>query len=173
MLLASHDSLPLGPALRNLPQATPWKSGWVPVPGLDPPFTYTVPAGQPIFQAPIINVLSSSYDSVRDVRTVQLRLESDGPKLRFYIPRAALRAWSLGEVPKNSLDETRFLIAFEDAAAKDKELTLELAGSEPVEVELIDVRGPSTAREVLELEKKLPPWTALDTSEIWSVKQKI
>ena len=173
LLLAAHDALPLATALRNVPEATPWKSAWVPVPQLDPRFTYALPASQPNFPAPVINVLSSSHDSVRDVRTVQLRLESDGPKLRFYVPRTALRAWSLGEVPKNSLDETRFLIAFEDATAKDKELTLELAGSDPVEVEFIDVRGPSTAREVLELEKKLPPWIALDTSEIWSVKQKI
>jgi hypothetical protein len=38
---------------------------------------------------------------------------------------------------------------------------------------MVDVRGPSNAPEIVELEKKLPPWTALDTSEIWSVKQKI
>ncbi len=62
---------------------------------------------------------------------------------------------------------------FRRASAKEEELTLELARSSPVDVELIDVRGPSTAPEILQLEKKLPPWTALDTSEIWSVKQKI
>ena len=172
MLLASHDSLPLGPALRNIPEATRLKSSWAPT-FIDPPFTYSAPAGSPAFAAPIINVLSSSHDPIRNARTVRLRLDSDGPKLRFFVPRAALRGWSLGEVPKNSLDATRFLVVFEDAAPEDKELTLDLAGSDPVEVELIDIRGPSTAQEVLELEKKLPPWTALETSEIWSVKRKI
>ena len=173
MLLASHDALPLGPALRNIPEATPLPSSWAPVQGLDPPFTYSAPAGNPSFAAHAINVLSSNHDPARDLRTVQLRLDTDGNKVLIFVPRSALRGWSLGEVPKNSLDKTRFLVMFENAAAKDKELTLELAGSAPVEVELIDSRGPSTAPEVLQLEKKLPPWTALDTSEIWSVKQKI
>jgi hypothetical protein len=172
MFLASHDALPLGPVLRNIPEATPLKSSWAPTP-IDPPFTHSAPAGSPNFAAPIINVLSSSHDPVRHVRTVQLRLESDGPQLRFFVPRSALRGWSLGEVPQSSLDPARFLVAFEDATPKDKELTLDLAGSDPVEVELIDIRGPSAAPEVLELEKKLPPWTALETNEIQSVKQKI
>jgi MFS family permease len=171
MYLSSHDALPLGPALRNIPEARPLPTPWhVPK---DAPFTYAMPAGKPTFAAPIIQVLSSSHDPVRNVRIVQLRLETDTPVLWFFVPRAALRGWSFGELPKDSADPTRFVVLFEDATPKDKEFTLELTDSDSVEVEMVDVRGPSNAPEIVELEKKLPPWTALDTSEIWSVKQKI
>jgi len=62
----------------------------------------------------------------------------------------------------------------EKSAALSRTLALlELVVSAPVEVELIDARGPSQAPEVKELERRLPPWTALDTGEIWSVKKRI
>jgi hypothetical protein len=171
MYLSSHDALPLGPALRNVPEATPLSTP-LRVPK-DAPFTYRIPAGKPSFAAPILQVLSSSYHPEKNVRTVQVRLDTDPPVLWFFVPRAALRGWSFGELPNNSADPTRFIALFEDATPKNKEFTLELTGSDPVEVEMIGIQGPSYAQEIIELKKKLPPWTALTSSEIWSVKQKI
>jgi len=169
LLVASHDALPLDEVLADVPEAVPYDPPWSPIAGFDPPFSYQLPAAPPGFDAPHIEVLSSSYDASRDARTVRIRLVSDGPQLRLLIPTTSLRGWSLGPVPERSLDENRTLAIFEGAGPEARELTLELGGREPVDIELYDVRGPSTAPELEALRRRLPPWTALHAQEIWSI----
>jgi hypothetical protein len=171
LFLGSRDALPLGPALGNLPEAVPCKSGSPSI--LSPPFTFRMPAAPLSFDAPRIEVLSSVLDSSRDTRVVRLRVEAGGTGLQLSVPRARVRGWSLGRIPERSFDPARLLVVFVNAAPADRELTLELAGTAPVEVELVEVRGPSRAAEVQELGRRLPSWTALDAVEIWSVKKKI
>lgn len=62
---------------------------------------------------------------------------------------------------------------FEGAEPEARELTLELRGREPVEVELIDLRGPSNAPEMRALQERLPSSTALEATEIWTVHERI
>ena len=64
-------------------------------------------------------------------------------------------------------------MVFENAAPEDRVLTVELAGSAPVDAELVEVRGPVHAPEVQALERRLPPWAALHAIEISSVKSQI
>lgn len=171
--IASHDGLSLVAALANVPGAKQLPDRWTPVPGLAPPFSFGLPAATTEFAAPRIEILSSTVARDRANRTVQVRLISDGLKLRLYLPRSRLRAWSLGEIPNRSLDPERVLVVFEGATLDQRTVTLELAGDDPIEVELVEMRGPSTAPEVQALRRQLPGWVALDTGELWSVKQSL
>jgi hypothetical protein len=173
LLVASRDALPLDPLLEGVPGAVPCTRPWSPVPGLDPPFTFELPAKPPGWDAPRVEVVSADFDADRDIRTVRIRVVSGGPKLRLYIPTGALESWSLGRIPEKSLVPGRTLVVFEGATPAQRELTLGLRGQAPVEVELIDVRGPSRADEIEALQAGLPSWVNLETSEVWSVDQQI
>lgn len=173
LLIASRDALPLDAALADVQEAVPYDRPWAVLPLFEPVYTYQLPADPPSFYEPRIEVLSSSYDERRDVRELRIRLVSNGPQLRLFIPQSSLVAWSLGVVPEQSLDENRMLVMFEGAEPEARELTLELHGQEPVEVELIDVRGPSEAPEIRALRERLPDWVALETNEIWAVRELI
>ncbi|MGE5787771.1 MAG: M20/M25/M40 family metallo-hydrolase, partial [Myxococcales bacterium] len=174
LFIASKDALPLAPTLRNVPEVTRLVPQWSPLGRMNPPFTYSMPAAMPGSLPPQIEVLSSNYDALRNLRTVNVRLRAAGPQLRLFIPRLPLRGWSLGELATVPLDANqRVAVLFEDASAWDRDLTLELDGTEPTEVELITIRGASDAPEMAQLAKRLPPWVALQASEIRIAKQRI
>lgn len=173
LLIGSMDALPLEPVLADAPEAKPYEPSWAPVPGLDPPFTYQLPAAQPKSEPPRIEVVSSRFDEAAGTREVRVRLVTTWPKLRLNVPIGALLGWSHGELPEKSIDPSRMLLAFDNATAEQREFVLELAGSDPVEVELIEVRGPSEAPEMRALAERLPPWVNLDAQEIWAITQKI
>jgi len=173
LLIGSGDALPVEQALTHVSGVAPIAQPWAPVPGLDPPFTHRLPAAAPDRQPPRIEIVSSSVDQARGSRRVRLRLVTEWPRLRLYVPTGALRGWSLGEVPERSIDPNRMLAIFENASPAQREIELELAGEDPVEVELIEVRGPSRAPEMEALRRRLPPWVALDAQEVWSITQAI
>lgn len=172
LFLAGHDALPLTLALAGIPGAKPLATRWAPVPGPDAPFTFTVPASLPTprVSAPVIELLASTAGSDGG-RSLRLRLRSEANKLRLCLPRARLRAWSLGPIPARSLAGDELLVLFEGANPEQRELTVELTGQAPVELELIQVTAPAAEAAMASLRRRLPAWVALDTSEIWSVKQ--
>lgn len=174
LFLASRDALPLAPVLGGVPEATALPSKWSPLGPMNPPFTHSMPTTISSGISASIDVLSSSFDSSRNLRKVMVRLEADCPQLRFFVPRTALHAWSLGDLARDARDTSRnAAVMFEDAGPKDRELTLELNGSELVEVELIAVRGASDVPAMKALASRLPSWTALSASEMRILKKAI
>lgn len=118
---------------------------------------YGRPAAPLELPAPRVEVLESRFDEATASRTVRLRFPAGSAYLsRVTIPEGVLQGWSLSEeLPRSDGARVLELLGAPDSGW---EISLRLAGREPVALELEDyftARSP----EIEEALSRMPPWT--------------
>lgn len=176
LLLMSQDYPSLAPALTGLPEVQPvppsedWPNflppGWV------PPFSHKLPAQPTPTPPPRLEVQEQSSDP--GVRTVKLRLYATGWVTFLQIPHQPLAGWSLaGPLPQPLPGQQTISALFVAPDPAGQALTLQLRGTAPVEISVLQFHGPEASPELAELRRRLPAWTAVNARTLQVARVKL
>lgn len=183
LLLSTMDdtSLRVAVAAAGLADAQPIPKGQIwpgsYFPGLPAPYEYRLPAARLTSPPPRIEILQKS--EAQGVRTVKLRIFAGGelqaPQRRLLnviIPHKNLVGWSLGDIPRPESGDVVYAV-YSAPSTDGEDLTLQLRGPEPVEIEVYEVHAAGMTKELLDLKQKAPAWTNVMTHTMQDTKLKL
>lgn len=175
VLLQSDDHLPLAPALAGIPQVQTLPPGesWSQIlpPGWLPPYSHKLLAEPSPIAPPRLEVLSSTVDKARGIRTVRLCLWATGWVTMLHLPRAPLAGWSLAlPIPQPLIGQQTITMLFAAPNPQGQQFTLELMDSTTVEVTVVQAHRPEQTPQLQEVISKLPSWTTSNARSLQVVK---
>lgn len=175
VLLSSQDYLPVDSLAATLQgvEAVPSSESWehfMP-PGWLPPFRHKLKAAPLSLPPPRLEVIERRDDGAQGTRTLRLRLFAQGWVTFVHIPREPLAGWSLGDpLPQPIAGQRTVTALFVAPNANGQDFTLQLRGSAPVEVTIVEAQTPDRSPELSALPQRLPAWTTLNARTLQVLK---
>jgi hypothetical protein len=139
-----------------------------------PPFSHKLPALPRPTTPPRLEVLQQSEDPQSGVRTVKLCLYATGWVTFLQIPYQPLAGWSLaGPLPQPLPGQQTISALFVAPDPAGHALTLQLRGTAPVELSVLQFHAPEGTPEIAELRRRLPAWTTLNARTLQVIKVRL